>query len=164
MVVEDGPAGKSGIKEKDVIISLNSMPIEDSNQLRNDVSTLRPGDTAVFSIIRNKLLQSIPVVLGKRPGEGSISNSYKEEKYDLLGLIIEDDLDSNGVIISDIDTSGEAYQNNLRKNDLINEINNSKIENTNDYYSEIKKYKSGDIVMLRIVRAGNNLYEAFEIK
>jgi serine protease Do len=164
MVVEEGPAGKSGIKEKDVIISLNSMPIEDSNQLRNDVSTLRPGDTAVFSIIRNKLLQSIPVVLGKRPSEGSISNSYQQQKYDLLGLIIEDNLEGNGVLISDIDTDGEAYQNNLRKNDLINEINNSTIGGTNDYYTEIKKYKSGDVVMLRIVRNGNNIYEAFEIK
>ena len=164
MVVEEGPAGKSGIKEKDVIISLNSMPIEDSNQLRNDVSTLRPGDTAVFSIIRNKLLQSVPVVLGKRPGEGSISNSYQQQKYDLLGLIIEDNLEGNGVIISDIDTDGEAYQNNLRKNDLINEINNSTIRGTNDYYTEIEKYKSGDVVMLRIVRNGNNIYEAFEIK
>ncbi len=164
MVVEEGPAGKSGIKEKDVIISLNSMPIEDSNQLRNDVSTLRPGDTAVFSIIRNKLLQSVPVVLGKRPGEGSISNSYLQEKYDLLGLIIEDNLEGNGVMISDIDTDGEAYQNNLRKNDLINEINNSTIGGTEDYYTEIKKYKSGDVVMLRIVRSGNNIYEAFEIK
>jgi serine protease Do len=164
MVVEDGPAGKSGIKEKDVIISLNSMPIEDSNQLRNDVSTLRPGDTAVFSIIRNKLLQSIPVVLGKRPGEGAISNSYQEQKYDLLGLIIEDNLEGDGVLISDIDTNSEAYKNNLRKNDLINEINNSKIENTKDYYGDIERYKSGDVVMLRIVRNGNNIYEAFEIK
>ncbi|MAV93195.1 MAG: protease [Candidatus Marinimicrobia bacterium] len=164
MVVEDGPADKGGLKEKDVIISLNSKPIENSNQLRNDVSTLRPGETAVFSIVRNELLQSISVVLGQRPDENSIGDSYKQKtKYDLLGLIIEDN-DNEGVKIIDISFDGEAYSNNIRKNDIINEVNRIEIKNSEDYYNEIEKYSKGDVIMLRIVRNGNNLYEAFEIK
>ena len=164
MVVEDGPADKGGLKEKDVIISLNSKPIESSNQLRNDVSTLRPGETAVFSIVRNELLQSISVVLGQRPDENSIGDSYKQKtKYDLLGLIIDDN-DNEGVKIIDINSKGEAYSNNIRKNDVINEINRVEIKNSEDYYREIKKYSKGDVIMLRIVRSGNNIYEAFEIK
>ena len=164
MVVEDGPADKGGLKEKDVIISLNSKPIENSNQLRNDVSTLRPGETAVFSIVRNELLQSISVVLGQRPDENSIGDSYKQKtKYDLLGLIIEDN-DNEGVKIIDISSDGEAYSNNIRKNDIINEVNRIEIKNSEDYYNEIEKYSKGDVIMLRIVRNGNNLYEAFEIK
>ena len=164
MIVEDGPADNGGLKEKDVIISLNSKPIENSNQLRNDVSTLRPGETAVFSIIRNELLQSISVILGQRPNENSIGDSYKEQtRYDLLGLIIDDD-DNQGVKIIDINAKGEAYSNNIRKNDIINEINRNEINNSEDYYREIKKYSKGDVIMLRIVREGNNLYEAFEIK
>ena len=164
MVVEDGPADKGGLKEKDVIISLNSKPIESSNQLRNDVSSLRPGETAVFSIIRNELLQSISVVLGQRPDENSIGDSYKpKDKYDLLGLIIED-IDNEGVKIIDINSKGEAYSNNIRKNDVINEINRIEIKNSEDYNREIKKYSKGDVIMLRIVRSGNNIYEAFEIK
>ena len=163
MVVEDGPADQGGLKEKDVIISLNSKPIENSNQLRNDVSTLRPGETAVFSLVRNELLQSISVVLGQRPDENSIGDSYKQKtKYDLLGLIIEDN-DNEGVKIIDISSDGEAYSNNIRKNDIINEVNRIEIKNSEDYYNEIKKYSKGDVILLRIVRNGNNLYEAFEI-
>ena len=164
MIVEDGPADNGGLREKDVIISLNSKPIESSNQLRNDVSSLRPGETAVFSIIRNELLQSVSVVLGQRPDENFIGDSYKKQtKYDLLGLIIEDN-DNNGVKIIDINSEGEAYSNNIRKNDIINEINRVEIKNSNDYYREITNYSKGNVIMLRIVRNGNNLYEAFEIK
>ena len=164
MIVEDGPADNGGLKEKDVIISLNSKPIENSNQLRNDVSNLRPGETAVFSIVRNELLQSISVILGQRPNENSIGDSYKDQtRYDLLGLIIDDN-DNQGVKIIDINAKGEAYSNNIRKNDIINEINRNEINNSEDYYREIKKYSKGDVIMLRIVREGNNLYEAFEIK
>lgn len=164
MIVEDGPADNGGLKEKDVIIALNSKPIESSNQLRNDVSSLRPGETAVFSIIRNELLQSISVILGQRPDENSIGDTYKKQtKYDLLGLIIEDN-DNNGVKIIDINSEGEAYNNNIRKNDIINEINRVEIKNSSDYYKEIANYSKGNVIMLRIVRNGNNLYEAFEIK
>ena len=164
MIVEDGPADDGGLREKDVIIALNSKPIENSNQLRNDVSSLRPGETAVFSIIRNELLQSISVILGQRPDENSIGDSYKKQtKYDLLGLIIDDN-DNNGVKILDINSDGEAYSNNIRKNDIINEINRIEIKNSNDYYREIENYSKGNVIMLRIVRNGNNLYEAFEIK
>ena len=164
MIVEDGPADNGGLREKDVIISLNSKPIESSNQLRNDVSSLRPGETAVFSIIRNELLQSISVILGQRPDENSIGDTYKKQtKYDLLGLIIEDN-DNNGVKIIDINSEGEAYSNNIRKNDIINEINRVEIKNSNDYYREITNYSKGNVIMLRIIRNGNNLYEAFEIK
>ena len=164
MIVEDGPADNGGLKEKDVIIALNSKPIESSNQLRNDVSSLRPGETAVFSIIRNELLQSVSVILGQRPDENSIGDTYKKQtKYDLLGLIIEDN-DNKGVKIIDINSEGEAYNNNIRKNDIINEINRVEIKNSSDYYKEIANYSKGNVIMLRIVRNGNNLYEAFEIK
>jgi serine protease Do len=164
MIVKDGPAEEGGLKEKDVIISLNLKPIENSNQLRNDVSSLRPGETAVFSIIRNELLQSISVILGQRPDENSIGDSYKKQtKYDLLGLIIEEN-DNKGVIIVDINSEGEAYSNNIRIKDTINEINRVEIKNSSDYYKEIGKYSKGNVIMLRIIRDGNNLYEAFEIK
>ena len=165
MVVDDSPASRAGLQEKDVIISLNSKPIESSNQLRNDVSSMRPGEIAVFSIVRNELLQSVSVILEKRPGENAISNSYKEQKkYDLLGLNVENDSNGNGVIIIDIDFDGEAYKNNLRRNDLINEINRTPIKSTTDYNNEIKKYSLGEVVMVRLIRGGNNIYEAFEIK
>ena len=97
-----------------------------------------------FSIVRNELLQSISVILGQRPNENSIGDSYKDQtRYDLLGLIIDDN-DNQGVKIIDINAKGEAYSNNIRKNDIINEINRNEINNSEDYYREIEKYSKGD--------------------
>ena len=49
-------------------------------------------------------------------------------------------------------------------NSIKSEINRIEIKNSNDYYREIENYSKGNVIMLRIVRNGNNLYEAFEIK
>ena len=163
MIVDDSPADKAGLKEKDVIIALNNKPIEDSNQLRNDVSSMRPNDVVVFSIIRNELRQTISVILGERPSNGNKSIvNQKTQAYDKIGLKIEDHKD--GIIIIDIDKKSTAYKNNLRKNDIITEVGRALISSTEDYENALKSYTSGDTIMLRIIKNGQPRYEAFEIE
>ena len=165
MIVEDSPAYKSGLREKDVIISLNSKPIEDSNQLRNDVSAMRPGDTVIFDVIRDELHQSIPVILGERPDENNLASAFnKDKKYDLIGLMVSENIKGTGIIIDKVNPESEAYKNNLRKKDVITEIGKTTINNIDDYYVEIEKYSIGDAIMIRLIRDGNPRYEAFEIK
>ncbi len=165
MIVEDSPAYKSGLREKDVIISLNSKPIEGSNQLRNDVSAMRPGDTVIFDVIRDELHQSIPVILGERPDENNLASAFnKDKKYDLIGLMVSENIKGTGIIIDKVNPESEAYKNNLRKKDVITEIGKTTINNIDDYYVEIEKYSIGDAIMIRLIRDGNPRYEAFEIK
>ena len=163
MIVEDSPADKAGLKEKDVIVALNSIPIEDSNQLRNDVSSMRPNDIVVFSIIRNELRQTVSVILGERPSDGNESRvNPNTQTYDIIGLKIDNHKD--GIIITDIDKKSIAYKNNLRKNDIITEIGRQQIKSTDDYKNALEEYKSGDTIMLRIIKNGQPSYEAFEIE
>ena len=163
MIVDDSPADKAGLKEKDVIIALNSIPIEDSNQLRNDVSSMRPNDVVVFSIIRNELRQTVSVVLGERPSDNSESRINPEtQSYDIIGL--KTDNHKDGIIITDIDKKSIAYKNNLRKNDIITEIGREQIKSIDDYKNALEAYKSGDTIMIRIIKNGQPRYEAFEIE
>ena len=163
MVVDESPAYKAGLKEKDVITALNSKPIDDSNQLRNDVSSMRPGNTVVFSIIRDELPLSISVVLGERPTNNSEKTFNPSTiSYDTIGLKVGPNND--GVIVLDVDKKSIAYKNNIRKNDIITEIGRQQISSPEEYKNELEKYSNGDTIMLRIIKNGQPRYEAFEIK
>ena len=163
MIIEDSPAYTAGLKEKDVIIAINSIPINDSKQLRNDVSSMRPNDLVVFSVIREELIQSISVILGERPNNQTQNSTHvNTTKFDILGLKVSENKD--GVIISDIDTKSQAYKNNLRKNNIITEIGKKKINTIDEYLNELENYSKGDTIMIRIIKNGNPRYEAFEIK
>tara|TARA_B100000029_G_scaffold503215_1_gene579766 strand:- start:1037 stop:1651 length:615 start_codon:yes stop_codon:yes gene_type:complete len=163
MIIEDSPAYTAGLKEKDVIVAINSIPIKDSKQLRNDVSSMRPGDIVVFSVIRDELIQSISVILGERPNNQAQNNKQSNTiNFDILGLKVKQNKD--GVMIIDIDTKSQAYKNNLRKNDIITEIGRKKIESIEDYLNELENYSKGDTIMIRIIKNGSPRYEAFEIK
>ncbi len=162
MVVKNGPASNAGILEKDVIITMNSFPVENSTRLRNDVSNMRPGETVVFSIIRNSMTLTIPVILGTRPDQTQIQNSYIENLYDLIGLVTEDHDD--GVLVADINPESEAFLSSIRKGDVIIEIGRKTINNKQDYDNELKLYNAGDSIMLKVMRDNMTRYEAFLIK
>ena len=162
MVVKNGPASNAGILEKDVIITMNSFPVENSTRLRNDVSNMRPGETVVFSIIRNSMTLTIPVILGTRPDQTQIQNSYIENLYDLIGLVTEDHDD--GVLVTDINPESEAFLSSIRKGDVIVEIGRKTINNKQDYDNELKLYNAGDSIMLKVMRDNMTRYEAFLIK
>ena len=162
MVVKNGPASNAGILEKDVIITMNSFPVENSTRLRNDVSNMRPGETVVFSIIRNSMTLTVPVILGTRPDQAQIQNSYIENLYDLIGLVTEDHDD--GVLVTDINPESEAFLSSIRKGDVIIEIGRKTINNKQDYDNELKLYNAGDSIMLKVMRDNMTRYEAFLIK
>ncbi len=162
-VVKDSPADMAGLQAKDVIIGMNSIPISDYNELRNKVSSAKPNDVIVFNILRDKVSKNIIVTLGLRPSEEKLYAQASNSNYDLLGFIVEENPDSAGVIISDIDLQSNAYDKNIRMDDIITELGNEKINNLDDYNRILESYEPGDAIMLRIISNGNPRFEAFEI-
>ena len=67
MVDQDAPAGKVGLKEHDVILSINNSPVESVAQLRRMIREVPPGRTATLGISRDGQPMSVKVELGKRP-------------------------------------------------------------------------------------------------
>ena len=163
-VVKNEPADNAGIKEKDVITAMNTIPIEDSTDLRNKVSNLRPGETVVFSIIRDELLLTIPVTLGTRPSEEELAKAYIKDRFDLLGLLVSENKDGDGVAILDVDPKSEIFKNNVRKGDIITEIGKVAILNMEDYNNELDKYSVDEPIMIRLVSNNTIRYIAFLIK
>ena len=172
-IISNSPAENSGIKNKDVIISVNGEKINDSSHLKNLISNGRPNDRTMLTIIRDGKKKDIMVTLGTRPNQDELSNvyQYKSETYDILGLIVKNNLNNQnnssnpkGIIVNAIKQNSPASENNIQKKDVIISIGTSDINNIKDYKSELDTYDVGDTIMLRILRNNNPFYLAFEIK
>ena len=66
MVDEDAPAGKAGLKEHDVILSLNDTAIESAAQLRRIIKETPPGRVVTLGISRDGQPLTLKVQLGER--------------------------------------------------------------------------------------------------
>jgi serine protease Do len=69
MVDQDAPAGKAGIKEHDVILSMNGTTIESKPQLQRMIHETPPGRLVTFGLSRDGQPMTIKVQLGDRRSE-----------------------------------------------------------------------------------------------
>ena len=66
MVDQDAPAGKAGIKEHDVILSMNGTPIESGAQIKRMIRETLPGRLVTFELSRDGQPLTIKVQLADR--------------------------------------------------------------------------------------------------
>jgi serine protease Do len=66
MVDQDAPAGKAGVKEHDVILSINSQSVESVEQLRRMIHEIPAGRTIDIGISRDGQLSTLKAQLAER--------------------------------------------------------------------------------------------------
>src|ERR1700730_1806942 len=66
MVDQDAPAGKAGLKEQDVILTMNGTEVQSVEQLRRMIRETPPGRVVTLGISRDGQMLSIKVELGDR--------------------------------------------------------------------------------------------------
>ncbi|MGI5865258.1 MAG: S1C family serine protease, partial [Myxococcales bacterium] len=65
-VERDGPAAKAGLKQGDVIVSLQGEPVEDAADLSRRIAQLQPGARARIEYVRDGERRSVEIVLTER--------------------------------------------------------------------------------------------------
>src|SRR5882672_6804123 len=66
LVDQDSPAGKAGLKEHDVILTLNGTEVESGAQLRRMIHETPPGRTVTLGISRDGQMQTVKAQLADR--------------------------------------------------------------------------------------------------
>ena len=66
-VLQDGPAGKSGLKPGDVVTAVGERPVSNTVQLLNAVAALKPGSEATLGVQRGAQALHVKLTVGQRP-------------------------------------------------------------------------------------------------
>jgi serine protease Do len=82
MVDQDAPAGKAGIKEHDVILSMNGTPVESKSQLQRMIHETPAGRVVTLGLSRDGQPVTIKVQLGDRRSEfHHIAKSKDDDEF-----------------------------------------------------------------------------------
>jgi len=168
-----GPAQASGVQRGDVILEINGNTVNDSNELRNTVSMMQPGETVKLRISRNGSTRDINVKLGELPISKEDAQKQPEgaTKDALEGVSVEN-LDpetaaqlqvpesTKGVVVTGIDPASPKAESGLRKGDVIQEVNHQPVRNVAEFEQAMRKSGNGDGALLLVNRGGTTLFIA----
>ena len=66
-IVKNGPAEHAGIQVRDVVLEIDGKPTRDTTALLARIAELAPGSTVSVKVWRERKLQAVDVVVGRRP-------------------------------------------------------------------------------------------------
>lgn len=177
-VKEGGPAAKAGLKEGDVIQTLNGEPIRDFSSLRTAIATSSPGDKVKLGINRDGEKITFTVTLGELPKELTLNQQTESDESikEKLGFRVQEltpeiaqqlglSPNQEGVVVSNISRSSEAYQQGLRRGHVITEVNRQPISDVSDFNNAINKLieQGKDVALLRVTTGEVSQLIAFEL-
>ncbi|HZX14148.1 MAG TPA: PDZ domain-containing protein, partial [Thermodesulfobacteriota bacterium] len=173
-VTPGGPAQKAGIQRQDIITQFNGQAVNDMQELPKLVAATPPGKEVQLTYLRNGKEKTARLKVAEQPEEIAKSGiPGGEEVEQNLGLVVQEVNpqiqrrlrieDSEGVIITNVDSGGPAQEAGLRVGDLILEINKKQIRNLDDYRKAIDSIKNGETALLLIKRGKNTIYSALKV-
>lgn len=173
-----GPGEAEGMKRRDVILSVNDRPLENSREFRNDIYRRQGGDTIHLVVQRGegRMNFAVPVKEQAAPWDPLAALASPEKNLvPRLGIMcIEIDKEvaqllpdlrrSYGLIVAAKSPQGLSQLIDLEPGDVIHAVNNMPIAVLSTFQDIIKAFKPGDAVVLQIERDSRLQYVAFEIE
>ncbi|HLK67012.1 MAG TPA: Do family serine endopeptidase [Bryobacteraceae bacterium] len=167
-----GPSEKAGLKEADIITTINGKKIRQGNDLVNIVTATPVGSTVELGVLRNGKQENFKVVVGnlaqifpERFGTGTEQETPKPEGTTVsFGISISDlteqarenlGIKEPGVKIAEVEPNSFAEDCGLRPNDILTSINQHPVTSTADVKKIQTTLKPGDAVAFRILRRQN---------
>ncbi len=168
-VFDGEPAQKAGIQPGDIILKVDNALVDTPTSLAKAVAALTPGKAATLKILRNGEPKDLSVVLSERKDESETPEVVPVKTPEsILGLTIEDITkdaadrfklkDTQGVIVTKVETDSLADRGGLKEGDVIKEINRRAIADSGDFRKASEGLKAEDGVLVRIIREQRGLF------
>lgn len=184
-VMRDGAAEAAGLKQGDVIVSVDNVPVNTAGHLQSLVAQKKAGQEVRLKIFRygstfEKAVKLRPrdeeeVATDARDRDTEAGEATEAKSLNLSGLGMEvRALDaqtkrsrdvSHGVYVSDVEIYGEASSQGVARGDVILSVDRKPVNSPAELRAMIDAKNNGDVVLMQVKGAnGGTRLVAVEVK
>jgi len=164
-VVKGSPAAKAGVHRSDVIVRFDGRPIHKAEELPRLVAVTPVGKKVEVEVIRDGDRKTLELKVGvlkekEVEGGGSTANDFGITLQEITPELAQSlDLEEEkGLVISDIDQDGPAWEAGMRRGDVVLEVNRKEVASLDDFRKAIAKRDKKRPTLFLVKRSGNTLY------
>ncbi len=141
-VMENSPGQRGGLKDGDVILSLDGQPVKNVRELLKKVAGIPVGRKVPVVVVRDGKQTQLSVEIGERPSEAEGAQTRGEEMW--RGLAVSEM--NQKVIISQVEPDSAADQAGLRAGEPLFEINRRPVRSVEEF-EEVTRNVKGDALV-----------------
>ncbi len=180
-VVDKSPAAEAGLKEGDLILSLNGQEVQNAEYFSRQIRSRRPGEEVSLKIERRGKTQEVKVKLGAYPEEearreleirlpeffrgfaplpGERMRTWERRRF--IGVYPEEmspELanyfglkEGRGLLVTRVEADSPAERAGVKVGDVIVKADGERVETVDRLSSIIQRKRKGDKVDLEIIR------------
>lgn len=164
-VTKDSPAEKAGVQRGDIIVSLDEEQVENPTALKNLVAQKEVDSNIPLTVIRNKKKKTLEVKIGElAPDEPTGKSRQDSPESAPLGIQVQEltpDIAAQlgykkekGVVVAGVKPGSPAAEANIRRGDLIQEINQTPVDSVTAYKKAVRRGEK----FLFLIRRGENTF------
>jgi len=172
-VIDEGPAAEAGLERGDVIVEFDGQRIEDWNDLPRVVARTPVGKEVEVEVLRDGDRETVDVEIGKleEPTEVAAAEpSGGEGTAETFGMRVQDVTpeiadqlgleEPEGVVITGVEPGSAASKANLRRGDVILEVDRSEVGSVDQLQTRLTE--AGEDALLLVRRGDATLYVPIE--
>ncbi len=162
-VTPNSPAQKAGLRAGDVILKLNGASVLRTSDLLYALNKVQPNQTVQFEVLRDDKTRNISATLATAPDETPATGTQAStSKGPVLGMSIRDLAEpeknalsvKGGIYVQDVRRGGLASLSNIIPGDVIVQVNNTQILNSQDFAKVVSNLQKNTVARVGIIRQG----------
>jgi serine protease Do len=177
-VAPNGPAAAAGLQPGDIVLALDSKPIENGRQLSVSLYRRRVGDVVNLEVLRDAKPLRMAVPVAERPDALSRlpppdPRQHEVASLGILGVTVDPSViealpgtrvRSGVLVVSTVQGALNSREGGLALGDVIYALNRTRINGLDQLRSAMNGRKPGDAVVLHLDRRGTLMYLAFTVE
>jgi serine protease Do len=159
-VYPGGPLAKAGIKEGEVVQSVDGVPVDDMQSLNYRTATHRAGESVRMHVLAGKAARDVTVTLALPPesppkeivtiaGRNPLTGARVENLSPAAATELQMDVMAKGVVIIGVNPSGIAANYGFQPGDIVRSINGASINRSGELVRALNGTNQWDMVIER---------------
>jgi serine protease Do len=177
-VLPGGPAARAGLQPGDLVLALDSKPMENGRQFEVNLYRRRLGEQVTLQVERGEQTFSYKVAVVERPDdpERFLDRVTPERnlvpRLGILGIDVGAEImellpklrQENGVVVAASSADAPHWEERFEPGDVIHALNGARVRNLEELRASAAKLKPGDAVVAQVERHAEMLWVVFEVE
>jgi Do/DeqQ family serine protease len=169
-IMAGSPAEKGGLRQGDIILSIDGKEVKDARQLQLLVANLPAGQKVTVTVFRDGKEQQLAVTLASSDSASALQPKSTVSPANWFGMSVEELPNKmrisglKGVLVSDLEEGGAAAEAGIQPGDVITSVNQKRVTNLAEYGAAMKDAERKGSVALLVKRGNASIYFALKIR